>query len=197
MIKNDHPDVKLLSISGNVCTDKKDSIVNRIFGRGFNIELEAFLSKEILTKVFDVNVKDLLKTHVAKNLVGSNVAGSMAQNMHVANALAAFYIATGQDPAHAVGGSEASVTFEKQGDGLYVALTLPSVSVGSVGGGTWFPKQSQARALIMPSANFKKSNDNSMTLALAAGVAAFAGEISGLCALTNQSLADAHQKLAR
>ncbi|NCO12472.1 MAG: 3-hydroxy-3-methylglutaryl-CoA reductase [Candidatus Pacebacteria bacterium CG_4_10_14_3_um_filter_34_15] len=196
-IEEDHKKVKLLSLSGNVCTDKKDSVLNRMFGRGFNVELEAFLSKEILADIFDVNAKDLVKSHVAKNLVGSNVAGSMAQNMHVANALAAFYIATGQDPAHVVGGSESSVTFEEDGDGLYVALTLPTVSVGSIGGGTWLPKQTQARSLIL-SGNDKENNLASSTiLALCAGVAALAGEISGLCALTNNSLASAHQKLAR
>ena len=192
-IRENHPKVKLLSLSGNVCTDKKDSVLNRMFGRGFNVELEVFLSKKILTDIFDVNAKDLVKSHVAKNLVGSNVAGSMAQNMHVANALAAFYIATGQDPAHVVGGSEASVTFEEDGDGLYAALTLPTISVGSVGGGTWLPKQTQARSLILSG----QSSVSSTILALCAGVAALAGEISGLSALTNQSLASAHQKLAR
>jgi hydroxymethylglutaryl-CoA reductase (NADPH) len=216
-IKKNHPKVKLLSLSGNVCTDKKDSVLNRMFGRGFNVELEVFLSKEILKSIFNVTAKDLVKSHVAKNLVGSNVAGSMAQNMHVANALSAFYIATGQDPAHTVGGSEASVTFEEENEGkykggLYAALTLPTVSVGSVGGGTWLPKQTQARSLVLLGGSKSigitrvdevDKNDNSKklvdskTLALAAGIAAFAGEISGLSALTNQSLADSHQKLGR
>lgn len=196
-VEEDHKKVKLLSLSGNVCTDKKDSVLNRMYGRGFNVELEVFLSKEILAVIFDVNAKDLVKSHVAKNLVGSNVAGSMAQNMHVANALAAFYIATGQDPAHVVGGSESSVTFEEEGEGVYVALTLPTVSVGSVGGGTWLPKQTQARSLILSEKNKENNTTSSTILALSAGVAALAGEISGLCALTNQSLASAHEKLAR
>ncbi|MBP7700869.1 3-hydroxy-3-methylglutaryl-CoA reductase [Candidatus Woesebacteria bacterium] len=231
-IKEDHVNVKLLSLSGNVCTDKKDSVLNRMFGRGFNVEVEVFLSKEILAEIFDVTAKDLVRSHVAKNLVGSNVAGSMAQNMHVANALAAFYIATGQDPAHVVGGSEASVTFEEENDGVYVALTLPTISVGSVGGGTWLPKQSQARSLIISQnmdeaksnsdveskvegtaenkavnvtkdtgteniTSAEKKSASSMVLALTVGVAALAGEISGLCALTNQSLASAHENLAR
>lgn len=199
-VQEDLKNVKLLSLSGNVCTDKKDSVLNRMFGRGFVVELEVFLSKKILNEVFDVEATDLVKSHVAKNLVGSNVAGSMAQNMHVANALAAFYLATGQDPAHVVGGSEASVTFEEEGDGVYVALTLPTVSVGSVGGGTWLPKQTQARSLILLGSKGEKDQENitdSTVLALTAGVAALAGEISGLCALTNQSLAGAHEKLAR
>lgn len=196
-VEEDNKKVKLLSLSGNVCTDKKDSVLNRMYGRGFNVELEVFLSKEILADIFDVNAKDLVKSHVAKNLVGSNVAGSMAQNMHVANALAAFYIATGQDPAHVVGGSESSVTFEEEGEGVYVALTLPTVSVGSVGGGTWLPKQTQARSLILSEKNKENNSSTSTILALSAGVAALAGEISGLCALTNQSLASAHEKLAR
>lgn len=191
-IKKYHKKVKLVSLSSNVCADKKDSVINRIFGRGYNVELEVFLSKEVLKNTLGVSAKDLVKSHVAKNLVGSNVAGSMAQNMHVANALAAFYIATGQDPAHVVNGSEASVTFEEEKDDIYAALTLPSISVGSVGGGTWFPKQSQARSLISA-----KENVTADLVALSAGIGAFAGEISGLAALATQSLADAHRKLAR
>jgi len=194
MIKKNHIGVKLISLSGNVCTDKKDSVLNRMFGRGFNVELEAFFSKEILNRIFHVDAKSVVESHIAKNLVGGNVAGSMAQNMHVANALSAFYIATGQDPAHVVGGSEASVTFEEEDEGLYTALTLPTVSVGSVGGGTWLPKQVQARNLIGMK---NKIDSDSAILAVCAGIAALAGEVSGLCALTNNTLACAHQKLAR
>jgi hydroxymethylglutaryl-CoA reductase (NADPH) len=59
--------------------------------------------------------RDALKTDAAslvevqyrKNLLGSIAAGAMGYNAHYANVLSAFFLATGQDPAHVVGGSTA------------------------------------------------------------------------------------------
>lgn len=183
--------ITLLTISGNVCTDKKDSMVNRLFGRGYFVTVESKISASTVSDLLGVDAKKLIKNHLVKNVIGSNIAGSFAQNMHVANALGAFYLATGQDIAHVVAGSEASVHFELlEDDLLYIALTLPNVSVGSVGGGTWLPKQTQARFLVCDS---PKAQD----LAVAAGLAAMAGEISGLAALTTGTLASAHAQLGR
>lgn len=191
--------VQLLTLSGNVCTDKKDSAMNRIFGRGYSVTVESRFTKKAVQDLLKALPKDIVKIHTVKNLIGSNIAGSLAQNMHVANAFAAFYLATGQDVAHTVAGSEASVHFEEiheEGSefsgGLYVSLTLPNVSIGTVGGGTWFPKQSQARSVILG-----KSQSSAKEVAAALGLAALAGEVSGLAALTNNTLAVAHKKLGR
>lgn len=186
--------VKLLTLSGNVCTDKKDSAINRLYGRGYAVTLEAHLSEEVLQKILKISSRELVKIHTVKNLIGSNVAGSFSQNMHVANALAAVYAATGQDIAHTVAGSEASVHFEESGDGgAYASLTLPNISVGTVGGGTWLPKQAATRKLILQN----KKNVSAKELAAAIGLACFAGEISGLSALASHTLASAHKQLGR
>lgn len=184
--------VELLTLSGNVCTDKKDSVINRLYGRGYAVIVETVLSKEVVDMVLKVTPEQITKIHIVKNLIGSNLAGSLSQNMHVANALAAFYLATGQDVAHTVAGSEASVHFEvtQTGD-LYVSLTLPNVSVGSVGGGTWLPAQTQARSVITTGKVTAKN------LAAAVGLACLAGELSGLSALATHTLATAHAILGR
>lgn len=213
--------VSLLTVSGNVCTDKKGSMINRLKGRGYYVTVESKILLGDVEKLLKVNPRSLVKTHLVKNVIGSNVAGSFSQNMHVANALGAFYLATGQDIAHLVAGSEASVHFEiLDSNELYIALTLPNVSVGSVGGGTWLPKQTQSRlAMILSNGQDlkqKQVEDNSQSrgrkseqshsqnqmptavdLAVAAGLAALAGEISGLAALTTNTLASAHEKLGR
>lgn len=201
-LKEKYKEVELVTLSGNICTDKKDSAINRILGRGFFVQVESFIEDSVLEEVLNVKADDLLYTHLTKNLVGSNVAGSMSQNMHVANALAAVILATGQDPAHIVSGSEASIHYEKYFDeetrksGVYVALTMPSVTVGSVGGGTWFPKQKTARNLIDYEKKFGTETP-SYVVATACGLAALAGEISGLASLTNHTLAKAHATLGR
>jgi hydroxymethylglutaryl-CoA reductase (NADPH) len=184
--------VELLTLSGNVCTDKKDSAINRLYGRGYAVIAETQLSKDEVEALLKVTPEHITKVHTVKNLVGSNVAGSLSQNMHVANALAAFYLATGQDIAHTVAGSEASVHFEvTKSGGLYVSLTMPNVSVGSIGGGTWLPAQNQARSVIT------KGVVTAKDLATAAGLACLAGELSGMAALSTHTLASAHAKLGR
>lgn len=186
------PEIKLLSLSSNVCTDKKDSQINALLGRGYWVQAEAFLSAETLHSVLKSQADRLLRVHVQKNLVGSNIAGSESQNAHVANALSAFFIATGQDPAHVVDGSRASLTIEAEKNGLYVALTLPSINVGTIGGGTGLEAQMAARALIAPGKNLTAPQ-----LAAVVGVAALAGELSLLASLAENTLAVSHRKLGR
>ena len=204
LVKQDTFTVELLTLSGNVCTDKKDSAINRIYGRGYAVTVETRLSKNDVKKLLKVTPEKITKTHVVKNLIGSNIAGSLSQNMHVANALAAFYLATGQDVAHTVAGSEASVHFEvTNSGGLYVSLTMPNVSVGCVGGGTWLPAQTQARSIIKtlgkryPSSKTENNPVTAKDLATVVGLACLAGELSGMAALSNHTLASAHEKFGR
>lgn len=187
-----HPEIRLVSLSSNVCTDKKDSVLNSVLGRGYWVQAEAVLSAKVLREVLKTDAASLEKVHRHKNLIGSNLAGSFSQNAHVANVVAALYLATGQDPAHVVEGSKAFLTVEllEKGD-VYCALTLPNIQVGVVGGGTYLPRQSQARQLI--------SNRDLLAHELAGvvGAAALAGEISLIAALGEQKLAYAHQMLGR
>jgi hydroxymethylglutaryl-CoA reductase (NADPH) len=184
--------VKLIALSSNVCTDKKDSVINSLFGRGYWVQAECFIPDEVLTSVLKTTADFMLETHTAKNLVGSNLAGSLSQNGQVANILAAIYLATGQDPAHVVDGSKAFLNLEKTDGGLYVSLTLPSLELGTVGGGTYLPAQTEARKLI--------GNGNMPTateLASVVGAACLAGELSLLASLTTNTLAKAHKALGR
>ncbi|MFH2118118.1 MAG: hydroxymethylglutaryl-CoA reductase [Candidatus Paceibacterota bacterium] len=184
--------VKLIALSSNVCTDKKDSLINAILGRGYWVQAEAFLPEKVITSVLKTSAEKIYAAHVAKNLVGSSVAGSLSQNAQVANILAALYIATGQDPAHTVDGSRAFLTMELEKSGLYVALTLPSIVVGVVGGGTSLAAQTQARLLMK-----KGGIDDAEELARVVGAAALAGEISLMAALASGDLAKAHASLGR
>ncbi len=183
---------QLVSISSNACADKKDSGINQVLGRGYWVQAECVLTAEVLGEVLKTQSSKFIATHIQKNLVGSNVALSFSQNGHVANVLAAVYLATGQDPAHVVDGSRAFLTIEAQDDGVYCALTIPSVLVGTVGGGTYLPAQSQARKFILGDAEL-----TARELAGVVAAAALAGEISLLAALSVGSLARAHETLGR
>jgi len=204
LILQNNTDTTLLSISSNVCTDKKDSVINSLLGRGYWAQAECRISEQVIAEVLKTTSRDLFRTHVAKNLVGSNLAGSFSQNGQVANVLAAIFLATGQDPAHVVDGSKAFLTVEPEDDGLYVALTLPNLLLGTVGGGTTLPAQTQARRLFLggepllgekPLLGGQKKNSSYFTQCVAA--AALAGELSLLASLSVNTLAAAHRTLSR
>ena len=66
-------------------------------------------------------------------------------NAHAANIVTAIYLATGQDAAQNVGSSNCMTLMEPWGpDGrdLFISCTMPSVEVGTVGGGTILAAQS-------------------------------------------------------
>ncbi|MEA2056411.1 MAG: hypothetical protein U9O78_01680, partial [Patescibacteria group bacterium] len=115
-----HPNVELISISGNMCVDKKASALNQLLGRGYQVKAEVVISEDMVKELLGVSVEKLALIHYWKNVVGTNLAGSNSQNMHVANMVAAMFLATGQDIAHVVEGSQANTIMEKRKDGLYV-----------------------------------------------------------------------------
>lgn len=186
--------VKLLSLSSNVCSDKNDNLINTILGRGYSVTVEAILPHEAISQVLKTNLKKLSTVHFHKNIVGSSLAGSFSQNAHTANTVAAIFVATGQDPAHVVEGSKSFLALEEAEGGLLTTLTLPNLNVGTLGGGTYLPAQTEARLLMEID---DKTKDSAYELAASIGVAALAGELSLLASLSENTLACAHQSLAR
>jgi len=78
------------------------------------------------------------------SLTGGVQSGSLGVQGHYANALAAIFIACGQDAACV---SEASIGINRmelndEGD-FYISVTLPNLIVGTVGGGTHLPTQKE------------------------------------------------------
>ena len=83
--------------------------------------------------------------NTAKNLVGSAMAGMSAggYNAHSANIVTAIYLACGQDPAQNVESSNCLTLLQPANGGadLHVSCTMPSIEVGTVGGGTHLSAQ--------------------------------------------------------
>lgn len=71
------PDMDLISISGNMCVDKKPSAMNWIDGRGKGIVAEAIIPRHIVENVLKTTVDDIIEVNNRKNLVGSAMAGSI------------------------------------------------------------------------------------------------------------------------
>lgn len=190
--------VPCIGLSGNYCVDKKPAAVNFQEGRGKRIYAEALLEAPILHHQLKTNARDLVEVQYRKNLLGSIAAGSMGFNAHYANVLAAFFIATGQDPAHVVEGSMGVTCIEPRGpDSVFASIFMPDVPLGAVGGGTQLDTQREALAMLGVSPDPERPGDAVTRLAEILGAVVLAGELSLMAAFTSQDLARAHEKLAR
>lgn len=131
-----YSELKYISISGNYCVDKKNSAVNSILGRGKHVIAECIISRVLCQAQLKTLPENIVDLNIKKNLLGSIISGSTCSaNAHFANMLLAIYLATGQDAANIVEGSQGITYAEVRADDLYFSVTLPNIIVGTIGNG--------------------------------------------------------------
>lgn len=190
--------VECVALSGNYCVDKKPAAVNAQEGRGKRVFAEAVFPSSVLEDTLKTSVEELVEVQYRKNLLGSIAAGSQGFNAHYANMMAAFFLATGQDPAHVVEGSLGITCVEARGsDAVYASVYMPDVPLGAVGGGTDLATQQEALAVMGVEVRPDRPGSAVRRLGEILGGVVLAGEISLLAAFTSQDLAGAHERLAR
>lgn len=195
MIKSIHfTDMEILSLSGNFCTDKKSAAINWVDGRGKIVVCEALVPGDIVASVLKTSVSALVDLNVNKNLVGSAVAGSIGGfNAHAANIVAAIFIATGQDPAQIVESSSCITLMEQWNNDLYITCTMPSLEVGTVGGGTGLSAQQACLSMLgIKGSHPTKPGQNAQQLARIICATVLAAELSLMAALTTGDLVESH-----
>lgn len=195
-----YPDLSYVSISGNYCTDKKVSAVNGILGRGKNVVCETTIPRKLCQRFLKTTPEAIVDLHIKKDLIGSIVSGGLrTANAHVANMLLGFYLATGQDAANIVEGSQAINHIEVTPDGdLYFSTTLPNLIVGTVGNGKGLDFVRDNLEQLGCTDQTAIPGQNARRLACIAGATALCGELSLLAAQTNPGeLMSAHLKLER
>ena len=113
VLREHFPEMIVLALSGNYCTDKKPAAINWIEGRGKSVVAESVIPGSVIKNVLKTTVSDLCNLNVKKNLIGSAMAGSIGGfNAHAANILTAIFLATGQDPAQNVESSNCMTMME-------------------------------------------------------------------------------------
>lgn len=192
-------DMKTISLSGNFCSDKKPAAINWIKGRGKRVVCECTISAQDLKLIMKTDAKTLVQCNKLKNMAGSAMAGSVGgNNAHAANMVTAIFIACGQDPAQNVTSSNCSTGMELCGDNnddLYVTCTMPSLEVGTVGGGTGLPGQSACLDMLgVRGAHLSNPAENSKTLAKVVCATVMAGELSLMAALVTSDLVKSHMR---
>ena len=197
------PDWRLITISSNLCTDKKNAHINILHGRGKSVETEVFLSNDILAKVFKagVNGRSVERVVFHKCYLGSALSGTISGfNVNAANTVAAFYAATGQDLAHVVSSSSCFVQADAMDDGVRFSVSFPCLELAATGGGALFGTAREALALLGCDKRGKTPDDNRSVKRLAeiAATAISALELNTACSqAAGYEMADSHVKLAR
>ncbi len=203
----------LVALSGNLCADKKPAAINAIEGRGRSVTADVTIPREVVEQRLHTTPEAIAEANTRKNLLGSAKAGSLGFNAHVANVVAAMFLATGQDAAQVVEGSNAITTAAVRRDrggaadgeaaedsdvgDLYVSVSLASLEVGTVGGGTALPTQAEGLDVLGVRGGGDPPGSNADALAECIAVGALAGELSLLSALASRHLSSAHEDLGR
>lgn len=179
-------------LDGNLSNDKKPCSYALRHVRGKKVVAEVHVSRELIAKHLHTTPEKMVDFGLVTT-TSAMINGAIGLNAHYANALAALYIACGQDAAcvaeSAVGISRMEVNRD---GGLYTSVTLPNLLVGTVGGGTNLPSQ-KACLDIMGLHGAGKSKE----LAEVIACVCLAGELSIVGAFAADHFSRAHQKLAR
>ena len=191
-IKQNHALHPAYFLSGNIDTDKKHSQLNMLLGRGKRVVAEAVLRGDILQQLMHITAADLDSTRDIQ-MTGAFLAGSSNNGAHAANALAALFIATGQDAAN-IAEAHAAITYTRvlpNGD-FYWSITLPSLIVATYGGGTGLATQKECLEML---GCYGKGKVNKFAEICAAVV--LAGETSLASAMLHGDWVTAHEKFGR
>lgn len=179
-------------IESNYSGDKKATALSFSNVRGKKVTSEVVIPKTVVERVLQSTPEKMVKYCRASTLAVAQ-SGAIGIQGHVANGLTALFIACGQDVAciseSSVGITRMEVT--ENGD-LYTALTLPSLIVGTVGGGTGLPTQKECLEMLDCSGAGKATKFAEVCCAVA-----LAGELSIVAAMSVDHFTRAHRKLGR
>lgn len=194
------PLAKLVSISGNMCVDKKASAINWIEGRGKSVVADAEISAQVVRDVLKTRVDHLVQLANIKLQIGaSNSICIGGSNAHAANIVAAIFLATGQDAAQVVSSSMCTTQLQETPEGnLHISCTMNCLEVGTVGGGTILQPQNSCLELLgCCGASRGAYGENAKRLAEIICSAVLAGELSLLASQCTGDLVMSHLRLNR
>ncbi len=184
-------EIKDYIIEGNSSSDKKVSIYSMQQGRGIHVVAECFLEEGVINRVLRTTSDNILK-YFLPSVEAAKQDGMMGYNFNVANTIAAIFAATGQDLASIHESSLALLDIKKASGGLHLFLKLPTLVIGTVGGGTSLPKQKKALELMDCFGNGKVQRFAKLIAGFALSL-----ELSTCAAIVSGEFAKAHEKLGR
>ena len=178
-------------IDGSLSNDKRVTHQSFIRGRGIRVMSEVFIPEDILMSVLKVTPGQLIEAYYAC-VAGCIQASMIGVNGTVANVIAAIFASTGQDIASVHESSLAHFHLERSNNGIYGSMMLPSLVIGTVGGGTNLGHQRECLEILGC-----RGAGNSHKLAEIISSFCLALDLSTLSAIASGQFASAHERLGR
>ncbi len=179
-------------IESNASGDKKATRKSMLQTRGKKVMAEVTIPSEVVNEVLKSTPKHICQYYMTSTLSSVKV-GALGNTGHIANGLTALYIACGQDVACVAEAAVGLLRMEVNPAGdLYAALTLPSLVVGTIGGGTGLSTQRECLEMIDC-----YGKDKAQKFAEICAATALAGELSIAAAIAEDHFTQAHQSLGR
>ncbi len=179
-------------LEANLSGDKKATARSFLGARGRRVSAEAVVPREVALRECQAT-PEVIAEYSRVATVGAIQSGAIGSQGHYANALAALFIACGQDVACVAEAAVGITCFELDGRGdLYVSVTLPNLIAGTVGGGTDLPTQRECLGMLGCAGTGKAAK-----FAEICAATVLAGEISITAALATGHFAAAHARYGR
>ncbi len=183
--------VESFNLASKFCSDKKYSQVNVLKSRGKKVSAEAEIPDAVLAERLRASAAVIMDNFLSGTL-SAIYAGCVSNGFHAANGIAALFIACGNDPANVAESHVDILDIRPAEGGLYFGVTLPSLIVGTVGGGTSLPTQRECLDILGCG-----GGGNARKFAEIAAAVVLAGEISLVGAITSDEWVGAHERLGR
>lgn len=179
-------------IESNYSGDKKATALSFSNVRGKKVTTEINIPRNIVQDVLK-STPELMVEYWKSSTLAVIQSGAIGAQGHVANGLAALFLSCGQDVA-CISEAATGITRMQMNDsgGLYCAVTLPNLIVGTIGGGTGLGTQKECLKMI---GCYGKGT--SKKFAEICGALALAGELSIAAAMSAGHFTQAHQELGR
>ena len=161
-------------------------------GKGKRVVAGVRLPADVVRAVLHLSPGELVDLW-RHTVIGHLQAGVLGYNGHYANGLTALFIACGQDVANVANAAVGITHFELTDEGdLYASVTLPSLTVATVGGGTATATARECLGLLGCT-----GSGDALRLAEITAALLLAGELSMGGAIGSGEFVEAHESYGR
>jgi hydroxymethylglutaryl-CoA reductase (NADPH) len=190
----EHTDHRIVDfiIEGNLASDKKVTHWSASEGRGRSVVAECVVKASVIRRVLKMDPATFVgRFQLTKSAQGH--AGFLGYNINVANVVAALFASTGQDLASIHESSIGEFNLVQHGDDILATLHMPSLVVGTAGGGVSLPSFRDNLALL----GCDQGEDSADRLAQIICGFALGLELSTVAAIGSNTFVEAHEKFGR
>lgn len=147
-IRSQYPSMRHYMLSGNFDTEKKTSFINSLKGRGRRVTAEITIPADVMYDNLRISPNQMHYGQGVSHL-SAYLTGSSNNAAHPANALAALFMATGQDLANIAESNQCSTYNYVTRDGdYYFSITFPALILATYGGGTGLATQRECLEIM-------------------------------------------------